>query len=183
MDVEKLKQLMELAANVYGTNFWQDIFDQNYTNRLMGEGQGKMDFLKGVMPNAFENAGVSSTQNPNPHSKKNQDLNRRGEFPPIDIIKKAGKIVILIDLAGINKEDIELMFNKDYLIVKGVPGSRFKEGEIEVIYSERQHGAFNRQIPLPEPTDGTNISAKFYNGVLQVSYPLMEQKGDIIPIE
>jgi HSP20 family protein len=183
VDVEKLKQLMELATNVYGTTFWQDIFDQNYTNQFMGEGQRKIDFLKGVMPNAFQNGGASPTQNPNPYPKKNQDSYNRGEFPPIDIIKKAGKIIILIDLAGINKEDIQLMFNQDYLIVKGIPGSKFKEGEIEVIYSERQHGAFNRQIPLPEPTDGKNISAKFYNGVLQVSYPLMEQKGDIIPIE
>ncbi|MBO9128387.1 Hsp20/alpha crystallin family protein [Bacillus sp. 165] len=185
MDAEKIKQLMELASNVYGTGFWKDIFDQNTMNPFMGDAQDKMSTLKDMMngkqtpPVETQGNNISHRPYPNQPAYSNGDPG----YPLVDIIKKDGKIIILIDLPGMNKEEVNLMINQNYLIVKGTPKSIIKESEVEVVLYERRHGAFERHIMLPEPTNGSNITAKFYNGVLQVSYPRLEQTGDVIPID
>lgn len=184
LDADKIKQLMELAANVYGTGFWKDIFDPNTMNPFMGDGQEKLQTLKDMM-----NERHPATKTPNrnssdrPYASQPLYTNENQTFPLVDIIKKDGKIIIMIDLPGINKEDVQLMVNRNYLIVKGTPKSKVKESDVEIVLYERKHGPFERHIMLPEPTDGSNITAKFHNGVLQVSYPRLEQTGDVIPID
>lgn len=51
--------------------------------------------------------------------------------------------------------------------------------------SERQYGFFYHSIPLPEGADVEHDSAKFQNGMLEISIPVPQQKENqrSIPIE
>ncbi len=184
MNDEKIKRLMELASSMYGTDFWKDIFDQNMMGSLLTNGQQQNNVqTERTSGQQTPSAGTSSV-NMNSFPNPNQPNNTNGEprFPLVDIIKKNGKIIILIDLPGIKKEEVQLMANQNYLIVKGNSKSNTNEIEGEVLFSERKQGPFERHILLPSPIGG-NISANFQNGVLQVSYPLREEEGEIIPID
>nr|WP_279664428.1 Hsp20/alpha crystallin family protein [Ectobacillus ponti] len=136
---------------------------------------------QGQAPEAGQRAYQGSASEPS--TAPAPALENTPQFPLADIIKKDGKVIVLIDLPGINKEDVQLMMNRNHLVIKGTPKSKVKESDVEIVLYERKHGPFERRILLPEPTDGSNITAKFHNGVLQVSYPIMEQTGEIIPID
>lgn len=187
MNEEKLKHLMELASNIYGTDFWKDIFEQNMMGSYMANGQQqKLNNQNDTMasrPNPPVDSSSKTIGSPQPPNPSN-DSSGGQRFPLVDMVKKDGMIIILIDLPGVNKEDVQLMVNQNYLIVKGVSKLRLNDGDADVILYERKHGVFDRHILLPVPTDGSNINAKFHNGILEVSYPIPEQAaGEVIPIE
>ena len=53
----------------------------------------------------------------------------------------------------------------------------------EPVQQERQHGAFQRIIQLPEPTFPNQIRAKFNNGLLIITYTRQFRKEENVPIE
>jgi HSP20 family protein len=182
---EKIKRLMELASSMYGTDFWKDIFDQNMMGSLLANGQQQKNNVQTERTSGQHTPPVgTSSVNMNSFPNPNQPNYSNGEpkFPLVDIIKKDGKIIILIDLPGIKKEEVQLKANQNYLIVKGNSKLNINEIGGEVLFSERKQGPFERHILLPSPTGG-NLSANFQNGVLEVSYPLPEEEGEIIPID
>lgn len=90
-------------------------------------------------------------------------------FPRADIHQTEQEIIVLIDLPGIKKQDIQIQAADDRLLIKGVApepsyGSR-------VVSSERFTGKFERTIQLPEMIGKTGYKASFRDGVLEIHLP------------
>lgn len=163
MDMEKLKQWLEMAKNMQGGDFWNNIFDQEFAQQFMNE---------------------TPFKTPNAHSNRQQpgtDLKSERTFPAIDLMEGEEEVMVVIELPGVLKENIELGLNGNILTVKGraLP----IHPHLKYTYSERFYGEFNRQITLPDTVNPQDISAKFWNGLLIVSYQRFVQRGEIIPIE
>jgi HSP20 family protein len=145
MDMDKLKQWLDIAQNMHGADFWKTIFDQDMA--------GFMD--------------EQNREKPTDGEKMSQGT--KGDiFPPIDILENDKEVIILVEIPGVKKEDIELGLNGDSLFIKGVTMQFFSEFRKK--YSERFYGEFQRSIKLPNEIKPEEIQAKFWNGLLIVSY-------------
>ncbi|MFZ7944387.1 MULTISPECIES: Hsp20/alpha crystallin family protein [Bacillaceae] len=162
MDMDKLKQWMDIAKNMHGGDFWNNIFDQDFAKQFMNDQQFTQPFTS-------------------PEGKSNRAENNSRTFPAIDLLESDQEVIVMIELPGVMKENLELGLNGNILTIKGkaLP----IHPQLKITYSERFYGEFQRQITLPDSISPAQLSAKFWNGILFVSYQRAVEKGEIIPID
>jgi HSP20 family protein len=112
---------------------------------------------------------------------------RREEVPPrsiwtpsVDIYETRDEIVIDLELAEIDVDDLLVDVERDVLTIKGErPLSKeAKSGQYHLI--ERSYGPFSRSFTLPESVDPTGIKGNYRNGVLTLKLPKREPKRIVI---
>ncbi|WP_100403244.1 Hsp20/alpha crystallin family protein [Bacillus sp. FJAT-42315] len=101
-------------------------------------------------------------------------------FPPIDVYVEESRVIILIELAGLTKDDIQVSVSGTTLTIQGQVKNFFT---VSPTLQERYYGEFKRTVQLPEPVEGRNVSAKFYHGLLFLSYFRTYTKEEHIFIE
>lgn len=106
---------------------------------------------------------------------RDEELSFGAWSPPADMYETGKKIVVKMELPGMEATDFNVSVHSQNLVVKGE--RRFKkEVKQEKFHRvERVYGSFQRIFPLPDGADTTNIDAKFSNGVLEVSIPKTEK--------
>ncbi|XJZ25799.1 Hsp20/alpha crystallin family protein [Bacillota bacterium Lsc_1132] len=82
---------------------------------------------------------------------------------------------------GIKKEDIELGLNGNVLVIKGKAAAL--HSNLKLAHSERFYGNFQKQIKLPDTISARELSAKFWKGILFVSYRRHSENEKDIPIK
>ncbi len=89
--------------------------------------------------------------------------------PATDILAHGDDLVIRVELAGVEPEDVDLHFAHGVLTVSGsrAPGATDEESDFYI--RERFYGEFRRVITLPEGTDRGQIEAEFDDGLVQVT--------------
>lgn len=163
MDMEKLKHWMETAQNMQGGDFWNNIFDQEFAKQFINDQPFKAPFTgTGGQP------------------VREEEKNSR-TFPQIDMLEGEQEVIIMIELPGVKKENIELGLHGNVLTVKGTALPIYPH--LKQIYSERFYGEFQRRIKLSDTVSPNELNAKFWNGILFVSYQRVIEKGEIIPID
>lgn len=106
-------------------------------------------------------------------------------MPRLDAFEKEGNLVVKADLPGMKKEDVSVALEDGALVLKG---ERKEEKEIkkESYYrSECHFGSFYRRLPLAFKVEPEKITARFTDGVLEVTLPMPPaeaSKGKNIPI-
>ena len=100
------------------------------------------------------------------------------KLPSHDIIEKENELVVLIDLPGFSKKDVELEVGDDYIKVK----ANRKKMDGKYIVNERSY-SFYRNIPLPYKIDVNNAKAKMRNGILEITLPIKRKAGKKIKVE
>jgi len=100
-----------------------------------------------------------------------------------DILENEDEYVILIDMPGMKKEDIDLSIKDGQLFVHGERNDEIAEKkeneESGYIYSrrERRFGSLKRQLTLPKDIQDDKITARYDNGVLAIIIPkVIEEK-------
>lgn len=96
--------------------------------------------------------------------------------PTTDIFAKSDDLVVRCELAGVGREDVEISLSGGVLTIYG---ERKGEPEASSYYArERYYGRFRRSMSLPEGIDGSDISADFEDGLLEITV-----KGGVDPPE
>jgi HSP20 family protein len=90
-------------------------------------------------------------------------------IPTTDIFARGDDLVIRCELAGVRREDIDIALSGDVLTISGERRSELNEEEIHFYTRERSFGHFRRSMNLPEGLDGSDISADFRDGMLQIT--------------
>lgn len=168
MDIDKLKQWMDIAQNMHGGDFWKNVFDQEFAKQFIND-----QSFNSTTSGFTNHSGVNDPALQNEKSQQN--------FPLIDVMEGDTEVLVLIELPGVPKEKIELGLNGNILSIKG--NAMPFTNNLKPTYSERFYGEFQRQIKLPDIISPNEISAKFWNGVLCVSYKRFIEKTEIIPID
>ncbi len=97
-------------------------------------------------------------------------------WPQVDVRESDGKLHVRADLPGMKKEDVKIELTEDGLVLEGERKEEWEKEEGGIFRSECRYGTFHRLIPLPEGVDASGATAKFDDGVLEVTLMLPKQK-------
>src|SRR5215204_6609639 len=89
--------------------------------------------------------------------------------PPIDVTAKNGNIVIRAELPGVKPEDVDITLHDNVLTISGERKVEEEEERGGYYIRERRYGSFSRSLALPEGIDESKISARYEDGVLEVT--------------
>jgi HSP20 family protein len=88
--------------------------------------------------------------------------------PQIDVFETAQEVFITAEIAGVEKEDLDVEINHRVIRISGrrVPRPRVDQASFRL--AEIQYGSFERSLNLPAPIDPEVVSAIYANGLLQL---------------
>jgi|UniRef100_A0A7V3RFD2 HSP20 family protein len=89
--------------------------------------------------------------------------------PAVNISETDKSYEFEVELPGMKREDVELSIDDGVLTISGEKKEERKEEKKEYKKFERSYGKFERTFSLPKNIDENNVSAKFENGVLNIS--------------
>jgi HSP20 family protein len=98
---------------------------------------------------------------------------RRPAAMPMDAWREGDRFVIEFDLPGISKDTIDLDVERNVLTVRAERVAR--NGDLEMLASERPRGTFSRQLVLGDNLDLDRIEASYDGGVLRLVVPVAEK--------
>jgi HSP20 family protein len=92
---------------------------------------------------------------------------------PMDAWREGDSFVIELDVPGVSPETIDIDVERNVLTVRAerVP----RNGDWEMLASERAKGAFSRQLVLGDNLDLDRINADYDAGVLRLVVPVAER--------
>jgi HSP20 family protein len=97
-----------------------------------------------------------------------------GWTPAVNLYEQADQYCVVVDLAGMQVEQVDLRAEKDVLVLQGeraAPQPPDACSAMRVHLMEIDHGRFCREIELPSDVDVQRISASYRNGYLWVRMP------------
>ncbi|ROR91570.1 Hsp20/alpha crystallin family protein [Nocardioides aurantiacus] len=92
---------------------------------------------------------------------------------PMDAWREGDRFVIEFDLPGVSRETIDLDVERNVLTVRAERLPR--NGDWEMLTSERSRGMFSRQLVLGDNLDLDRIQADYADGVLRLVVPVAER--------
>jgi HSP20 family protein len=107
-------------------------------------------------------------------------LDRKGQLftgwsPALDLYESGDHFVVVVELPGMRKEDIEISLHDGALTISG-ERKREKSSNGETAQrTERYVGTFRRSIALPSRVDPSKVSATYQDGILKVTLPKTEE--------
>ena len=92
---------------------------------------------------------------------------------PMDAWREGDRFVIEFDLPGVSRDSIDLDVERNVLTVRAERVAR--NGDWEMLASERPRGVFSRQLVLGDNLDLDHIDAAYEGGVLRLTVPVAEK--------
>jgi len=94
--------------------------------------------------------------------------------PAVDVAEEGGKILVKVEVPGMNENDLRVNFEDGMLTVTGERQFERKEDR-NYHRIERAYGTFTRSFSLPRSADANAITASYRNGVLEIEIPQKEE--------
>jgi HSP20 family protein len=91
--------------------------------------------------------------------------------PAADISETPDHYVVVVELAGVRREQIEVYTENSYLTVSGWRGDPTPPEKVCVHQVEIEQGPFCRRLRLPGDADESAVSARYRDGLLHVLIP------------
>ncbi len=91
--------------------------------------------------------------------------------PNVDICENAEQVVVLVELAGVRRDDINISVDGLVLSVSGIRRDIMHGRKQRVYVLEINFGHFERLIPLPAPVDAESATATYEDGFLEIILP------------
>jgi HSP20 family protein len=88
--------------------------------------------------------------------------------PAVDIYEDNQKVVLKLEVPGIEEKDLDVRVENNTLTVKGERKFEAEEKEQNFHRIERRYGSFYRAFTLPSTVDTQNIGANYSAGVLRL---------------
>jgi HSP20 family protein len=92
---------------------------------------------------------------------------------PMDAWREGDRFIIEFDLPGVSPQSIELDVERNVLTVSAERMAR--NGDWEMLASERPRGRFSRQLVLGDNLDLEHIEANYEGGVVRLTVPVAEK--------
>jgi HSP20 family protein len=91
--------------------------------------------------------------------------------PNVDVYESEDGVVIVVELAGVTREEVSVVFDDGKLHIRGArtdgtPHGNRRYRQMEICYNE-----FGRSVYLPDNVDPDGITAKIDNGLMTIKAP------------
>jgi len=93
-----------------------------------------------------------------------------GAFPPINIFQQNDDFIAIVELPGVQKEDIDIQVKENTIRISGRKSLSFDEGS-SIHRRERVWGDFDRTLSVPIRIESDAVTAEYRNGVLALFIP------------
>jgi HSP20 family protein len=94
-----------------------------------------------------------------------------GWTPLADVLETAEGFVVVMELPGVEQDDIEVQVDGEELVIRGerrLPGPARPEVFQRM---ERSYGPFSRRVLLSDEVDPSRVTAQFQDGLLRLELP------------
>lgn len=88
--------------------------------------------------------------------------------PNTDISETPDQIIVLLDLAGVARDDIRLEVSRKSIKISGKRDQNYLSGTTRYHLAEIPYGYFERHLALHAPVDTETVQAIYANGLLEV---------------
>ena len=95
--------------------------------------------------------------------------------PPVDIEETKDKLYVRAEIPGMRPEDLDVQFENGVLTIRGERRFENDTNERNFHRIERSYGSFARSFTLPATIDSEQVSARYENGVLELTMPKREE--------
>jgi len=92
-------------------------------------------------------------------------------LPPADLFETQDALILIMDIAGVNRQDISVRIEGRALIVRGLRREVAKYPKRHYYLMEVDFGPFERQFRLPRAVDADRVEANYMDGLLEVIMP------------
>jgi HSP20 family protein len=90
-------------------------------------------------------------------------------WPRLDVAETDKEITVTAELPGLEEKDVELLLEDGVLTLRGEKRAETEDKDRQL--SERYYGRFERRISLDSEVQADKVTARFKNGVLNVTLP------------
>jgi HSP20 family protein len=97
-----------------------------------------------------------------------------GSYPPINIFQQGDDFVAVIELSGVDKNDLQIEAKQNTIRISGKKTIAYDQGA-SVHRRERVWGTFDRTLSVPVQIDADGIRAEYRDGVLALFIPRAER--------
>jgi HSP20 family protein len=98
-----------------------------------------------------------------------------GSYPPVNIFRKGDDLVLIAEVPGINKSDLELQVKGRTIRLAGTKTVKYLE-KASLHRRERSTGRFDRSLTLPVEVDPDGVKAECHDGILALFLPRAERE-------
>ena len=96
-----------------------------------------------------------------------------GSFPPINIFQKGDDFVAVVELPGVDKNDLEIEAKENTIRLRGKRTISYGD-QASVHRRERIAGVFDRTLSVPIRIEPDRIKAEYRDGLLALFIPRAE---------
>lgn len=106
-------------------------------------------------------------------------------LPHIDVCERQDEVVILVEMPGVEREDVSLSWKDHVLTISGRKKRQSIETNVRYLCAERNYGPFRREISIGIAVDHKKAKAVLRNGVMKIHLPKAQsnETGSRIPID
>src|SRR5271166_457985 len=98
-----------------------------------------------------------------------------GAYPPVNVFRKADDFIIIAELPGVKKSDLDVQVKGRTMRVTGTKTVGYHE-KAAVHRRERLAGRFDRAVTMPVEIDPDRVKAEYRDGVLALFLPRAESE-------
>ena len=93
--------------------------------------------------------------------------------PNTDVYETPDSLVVKMELAGVEKEGLEVSLSDRLLLVRGQRKDLCRQRQHRCSFRQMEidYGHFERRILIPCSVDGSRVRAQFHNGFLRIELP------------
>jgi HSP20 family protein len=92
-------------------------------------------------------------------------------WPAVESYRQDCTYCIRVALPGVDPKDVDVSVTNQNLTIKGSRKGAHQGHEGDYLRREFAYGSFERSLPIPEGVDAGQVSAKYANGMLEISMP------------
>jgi HSP20 family protein len=97
-----------------------------------------------------------------------------GAYPPLNVFRKGDDVVVIAEVPGIRKSDLEIQVKGNTIRIAG--GKTVQYGDTAALHRrERVAGRFDRAITVPVEIDADHVKAECRDGILALYLPRAER--------
>lgn len=101
-------------------------------------------------------------------------LSGTGAYPPINVFRKGDDFVVITEVPGIKKSDIDVQVKGNTIRFAGSKSVEY-DNKASIHRRERLSGRFDRAVTVPFELDAEKIRAECHDGILALYLPRAER--------